>query len=118
MDLTDRLFYHRDALAFLRVAAEEPKDSALLESLEVGPSVSIDAVEKDSEASGRILWGQLETVADLQATLMLGSSKGALVNAFARRGTATPAFALVPASAASRPGIAALSPHRSCSAPS
>jgi hypothetical protein len=77
IDLTDQLFFNKDALAFLGTQPVAYKDSALLEKVDVGPVLSLEPSKQDRVATGRILWDSMELETDGQAIILLGDYKGA-----------------------------------------
>jgi hypothetical protein len=85
VDLTDRLIYHKEVLAFLDAQATEAKDSALLADVDVGPMGDVKPSIQGRDATGRIMWGSAETQIDGQASILLGESKGGFAGMFVRR---------------------------------
>lgn len=85
IDLTDRLIYHKEILAFLDVQETEAKDSALLADVDVGPMGDVNPSIQGRDATGRVLWGSAEMQVDGQASIMLGEVKGGFAGMFIRR---------------------------------
>lgn len=77
IDLTDQLFFNKDALEFLGSKPVIAKDSALLERVDVGPVMSVEPSKQGRISTGRILWDSMELETDGQAIIMLGDYKGA-----------------------------------------
>lgn len=85
IDLTDQLFFNKDALAFLGAQPVVPKDSALLEKVDVGPVVQVEPSKQGRTASGRIMWDSMELETDAQALIMLGDAKGGFASMYTRQ---------------------------------
>ncbi len=77
IDLTDQLFFNRDALVFLGAQPIIARDSALLEPVDVGPVMQVKPSKEGRIATGRIIWDSMEIETDGQALIMLGDYKGA-----------------------------------------
>jgi len=78
-DLTDRLLFHRDALAFLSAPAAPLEDSARVDEPEDrGPMLALKPSSPGLEASGRFLWGEKDESNGFGGIAMLGETKAFL----------------------------------------
>jgi hypothetical protein len=86
IDLTDIFLFNPEALEFIGGSPSEPKDSALLSDVDVGPVVALKPSSEERHATGRILWGNAETENNFMGTIMLGDMKGGLFYLYNRDG--------------------------------
>ncbi len=78
-DLTDHLFCHPEAMAFLERGAVAPMDSAGIdEPVEHGPLLPMKPSSEGLEATGRVLWGSYEHDANYVLSLFLGKAVGVM----------------------------------------